>query len=130
MDPRAAALQEQADALKADFERLMAEGPAVAARAREVAVTRKSRDGLVSVTVGPRGELVQLDLDPRIYRRPDSRDLADSIVETVQAAAAEAQEQVVEVLSSVIPRDAVEAHLSGDLDEYTDKLTERMTGGA
>lgn len=130
MDPRAAALQEQADELKADFERLMAEGPAVAARAREVAVTRKSRDGLVSVTVGARGELVQLDLDPRIYRRPDSRDLADSIVETVQAAAAEAQEQVVEVLSSVVPREAVEAHLTGDLDEYTNHLTERMTGRA
>ena len=128
MDPQNAALQAHADELRADFQRLMAEGPAVAARAREVVVTRKSRDGLVSVTVGPRGDLVHLDIDPRVFRRPDSRGLADAIVETVQAAAAEAQEQVVETLSTVIPRDAVEAQLSGDLEGYLGSLTDRMFG--
>jgi DNA-binding protein YbaB len=128
VDPENAALQEHADQLRADFQRLMADGPAVAARARQVVVTRRSRDGLVSVTVGPRGDLVHLDIDPRVYRRPDSRGLADSIVETVQAAAQEAQEQVVETLSTVIPREAVEAQLSGDLEGYLDQMTDRMLG--
>ena len=128
MDPQNAALQAHADELRADFQRLMAEGPAVAARAREVVVTRRSRDGLVSVTVGPRGDLVHLDIDPRVFRRPDSRGLADAIVETVQAAAAEAQERVVETLSTVLPRDAVEAQLSGDLEGYLGQLTDRMLG--
>jgi DNA-binding protein YbaB len=128
VDPENAALQAHADQLRTDFQRLMADGPAVAARARQVVVTRRSRDGLVSVTVGPRGDLVHLDIDPRVFRRPDSRGLADSIVETVQAAAQEAQEQVVETLSTVIPREAVEAQLSGDLEGYLGQMTDRMLG--
>lgn len=128
MDPRNAALQEQADQLRGDFQRMLDEGPEVAARAREISVTKKSRDGLVSVTVGARGDLVHLDLDPRVYRRPDSRALADAIVETVQAAAVEAQEQVVETLSTVLPREAVQAQLDGDVEGYLETLTDRMIG--
>lgn len=128
MDPRNAALQEQADQLRGDFQRMLTEGPEAAARARQITVTRKSRDGLVSVTVGPRGDLVQLDLDPRVYRRPDSRALAETIVETVQAAAVEAQEQVVEALSAALPREAVRAQLDGDIDGYLETMTDRMTG--
>ena len=128
MDPRNAALQEQADQLRGNFQRMLSEGPEAAARAREISVTTKSRDGLVSVTVGPRGDLVQLDLDPRVYRRPDSRALADTIVATVQAAAAEAQDLVVETLSSVLPREAVQAQLDGDVDGYLEQLTDRMIG--
>ena len=128
MDPRNAALQEQAEGLRADFQRMLTEGPEAAARARQITVTRKSRDGLVSVTVGPRGDLVTLDIDPRVFRRPDSRALADTIVETVQAAAAEAEEMVVETMSSVLPREAVEAQLTGDLEGYLDQMTDRMTG--
>ena len=128
MDPRNAALQEQAEGLRADFQRMLTEGPEAAARARQITVTRKSRDGLVSVTVGPRGDLVTLDIDPRVFRRPDSRALADTIVETVQAAAAEAEEMVVETMSSVLPREAVEAQLTGDLEGYLDQMTDRKTG--
>jgi DNA-binding protein YbaB len=128
VDPRNAALQEQAEQLRGDFQRMLTEGPEVAARAKEISVTRKSRDGLVSVTVGPRGDLVQLDLDPRVYRRPDSRALADTIVETVQAAAVEAQELVVETLSTVLPREAVQAQLDGDVEGYLEQMTDRMIG--
>lgn len=128
MDPRNAAAQEQADGLRADFQRMLTEGPQAAARARRITVTRRSRDGLVSVTVGPRGDLVTLDIDPRVFRRPDSRALADTIVETVQAAAAEAEQQVVETMSAVLPREAVEAQLSGDLEGYLEQMTDRMTG--
>lgn len=128
MDPRNAAAQEQADGLRADFQRMLTEGPEAAARARRITVTRRSRDGLVSVTVGPRGELVTLDIDPRVFRRPDSRALADTIVETVQAAAAEAEQQVVETMSAVLPREVVEAQLSGDLEGYLEQMTDRMTG--
>lgn len=128
MDPRNAAAQEQADGLRADFQRMLTEGPEAAARARRITVTCRSRDGLVSVTVGPRGDLVTLDIDPRVFRRPDSRALADTIVETVQAAAAEAEQQVVETMSAVLPREAVEAQLSGDLEGYLEQMTDRMTG--
>lgn len=50
--------------------------------------TSVSPDGLVSATAGGRGELIDLTLHDRVFRRSDSRWLAGTIVATVQAAAA------------------------------------------
>lgn len=63
----------------------------------ELAVTAKSPDGLVSATVGCQGQLVELRLDPRIYRRQDSRHLSTVITQTVQDAGAEAARRVREL---------------------------------
>src|SRR5688500_10147866 len=56
--------------------------------AREV--TAQSDDGYVRAPVGPRGQLVKLVLDPRIYRDGDAGVLAAKITRTVQKAAAQA----------------------------------------
>jgi DNA-binding protein YbaB len=56
---------------------------------RELAAVREtafSPDGLISVTVDARGDLLELALDPRVYRDPDSRGLAAAITETCRAA--------------------------------------------
>jgi DNA-binding protein YbaB len=53
----------------------------------------KSRDGLITATVGPRGQLVKLQLDPRIYRNQDAGALASAITETVHQAAKQAAEK-------------------------------------
>ncbi|SEF37624.1 hypothetical protein SAMN05421837_114185 [Amycolatopsis pretoriensis] len=56
---------------------------------RELAAVREtafSSDGLISVTVDARGDLLELVLDPRVYRDPDSRRLAAAIAETHRAA--------------------------------------------
>ena len=42
----------------------------------EVTGTAWSDDRFVKAVVGPRGQLVELELDPRIYRRPNSTALA------------------------------------------------------
>lgn len=52
--------------------------------------TAESDDGLISATTGVRGQLQSLELDPRIYRKPDSTALAAEITKTVRAAAEEA----------------------------------------
>ncbi|MFG1945202.1 YbaB/EbfC family nucleoid-associated protein [Nonomuraea sp. NPDC048826] len=128
--PDAAAMRAYADELRDMFRRIQDDGMELHARAREVQVTEKSRDGLVSVTVGARGELVRLDLDPRIYRRPDARHLADSITETTRRATARARERVTEIFEPVIPRAEFEAHLDGDVEAAMARLADRMEGRA
>ncbi|MEU4326089.1 YbaB/EbfC family nucleoid-associated protein [Nonomuraea dietziae] len=123
-----AGLQAYADELRATFMRIQDEGAELHAVAKAVQVTEKSRDGLISVTVGSRGELVRLDIDPRVYRRPDARGLADSITETVQRAAAKAQERIIEVFEPLIPSDQMRAHLDGDLEAVLARLADQMDG--
>lgn len=118
----------QSEALQATFERLNAEAPKIHAKARELQITEKSRDGLISVTVGVRGDLIRLDIDPRIYRRPDSRALADTITETVQLAAAKAEERVIEMFAPLIPEEQIKMHIDGDLDGILEHMAQQMTG--
>lgn len=51
-----------------------------------VVETADSDDGLITVTVNARGDLVDLVLNPRVYRTPDSRALAETIARTYRAA--------------------------------------------
>lgn len=126
--PDVAGMRAQAEALQARFERLVAEAPALHAKARAVEVTEKSRDGLISVTVGARGDLIRLDIDPRIYRRPDSRALADTITETIQLATANAQDRVVELFEPLVPPEQMRVHLDGDLDGVLEHMAKQMLG--
>ncbi|MGW0478325.1 YbaB/EbfC family nucleoid-associated protein [Nonomuraea sp. NPDC003214] len=96
--------------------RLQDEGMELHTRAKELRVTEKSPDGLVSVTVGSRGELVGLDLDPRVYRRPDARHLADTIVETTRRAEARLRDSIVEIFAPVVPPEQMRAHIDGDVE--------------
>ena len=124
----AAGLRAYADELRAAFFRMQEEIPALHEKARTLQVTETSPDGLISATVGARGGLVRLDIDPRVYRRPDSRPQADSITATVHRAAAKAQEQVVEIFAPVIPAEHMRAHLDGDLDTVLEQMTARLPG--
>jgi DNA-binding protein YbaB len=49
-------------------------------------MTAVSADDLVEVTVGPRSELLDVTLDPRVLGRPDADALAETIVRTAQEA--------------------------------------------
>jgi DNA-binding protein YbaB len=84
--------------------------------------TVKSPDGYVTATVGPRGKLVRLQLDPRIYRKPDSTALAATITETVQKAAAEAAKKVEAVAAKYAPGVAVGDRLNDDVTERLRRL--------
>jgi DNA-binding protein YbaB len=63
----------------------------------------ESRDGTVSATVGPRGQLVSLTLDPRSSRRVSTEELAESIMDTVNRAAKQAQSRMVSLVSPILP---------------------------
>ncbi|MEV5323260.1 YbaB/EbfC family nucleoid-associated protein [Nonomuraea sp. NPDC052634] len=117
-----------ADELRETFTRLQEQGLELHAKAKAVQVTETSSDGLVSVTVGPRGDLIRLDLDPRIYRRPDARALADTIAATARKAAEAAQQRVMEIFEPVIPAEQFKAHLEGDVEAAMAQLVDGIGG--
>ena len=66
-------------------------------------VTAESDDGYVRATVGPRGQLVKLVLDPRVYREGDAEALASKITATVQRATTKSMEQVQQLVAGYLP---------------------------
>ncbi|MEU1387751.1 MULTISPECIES: YbaB/EbfC family nucleoid-associated protein [unclassified Nonomuraea] len=116
-------LQAYADELRETFMRMQREAADLNARAQTIRITEKSADGLVSATVGVRGELVRLDLDPRLYRRPNARGLADAITDTIHRATAKALDELVELFEPVVPAEQLRAHLEGDLETVLDQLS-------
>lgn len=123
-----AGMRAYAEELESRFKKLTTEGPQLQKRARAVQVTEKSSDGLISATVGVGGELIRLDLDPRIYRHPDSRDLADTITETVKAAGVKAKEQALEIFEPLIPREEMLLHMDGNIEGVLERMSDQMLG--
>lgn len=64
-----------------------------------------SEDGSVTVTVGPRGHLVEIEFDPRIYRRPNTKALAASVLEATQRAADNTAKEVEAIVKEYAPED-------------------------
>lgn len=123
------ALRAQADELIAQFERMRSEYGTLQQKLRAVSATVKSEDGYVSATVGPRGQLIRLELDPRIYRRPNSRELATTITETIQKATAKAMESIEELCRPFVPDAQFQAHMNFDFDGIFRQLDSDLGGG-
>lgn len=70
----------------------------------EIRATACSDDGLVSAVVGGRGELLELDLDQRIFRDQDAATLAEKIVAVVRDAATSAEQDAVEIAKKLMPQ--------------------------
>jgi DNA-binding protein YbaB len=65
-----------------------------------------SDDRLIKAVVGPRGQLLDLEIDPRIYRTPNSKALAASIIATVRAAVENVLREGSEILDENLPKDS------------------------
>lgn len=83
----------------------------------ELAVTVTAADGTVSVTVDGRGQVTEVELDPKIYQRPDTQRLGATITATIQQAVAEVQEQVKELTKPLLPDPDTQALLGIGIDD-------------
>lgn len=126
--PNVAGARALAEEMEGKLKRLMEDVPKLQERARSLQITEKSKDGLITATVGPSGQLIRLDIDPRIYRRPDARALADAIAETIKQAGTKAQEEIVEMFAPHVSREQMEAHLSGDMNAVHEQMRRQMRG--
>jgi DNA-binding protein YbaB len=77
-----------------------------------------SDDRLVKAVVGPRGHLTELEINPRVYRTPNSVELAAKIVATVRRATEDAMEKTRQIITERVPAD-VRLQSMGSLDVDT-----------
>jgi DNA-binding protein YbaB len=80
---------------------------------RAVTGTAWSPDRLIRIVVGPRGQLVELDIDPRVYRNPNSKALAAAILATARLAVEDAAGQVRKIIETAVPSDLRAGRLGG-----------------
>lgn len=89
----------------ADLRKATDDLPDLQKRMLAVTGTAWSSDGMIKAVVGPRGHLMELDIDPRVLRQPNSKALSASILRTVRAAIEDAGRQSQELLSGSLPGD-------------------------
>src|SRR5690348_12674451 len=72
-----------------------------------------SSDRLIRAVVGPRGQLIDLEIDPRVFRNPDSRGLADAILAAVDAAVTDANTKSMSIVDKTMSADLRQGGLLG-----------------
>jgi len=85
-----------------DYPRMRTGLLALRERLADVRETAESDDGLITVTVGARNELLGLELDPRVFRTPDSAALAADILGTTRRAAERVRVRLYELTRSLL----------------------------
>ena len=100
------ALRARFDDVYGQYQRLRSGMDDIQQRLAALQVTAESDDGLIRATVGPRGQLIDLRLDRRIYRDMDAGELGRTIVSTTEKAAAQVAEQVQQMMAGYLPADS------------------------
>jgi DNA-binding protein YbaB len=122
-------LRARADELMAQFDRMRSGVGELQQQLRAVSATVTSPDGLVTVTVGPRGQVTRVELDPRIYRQPNAAQLSTTITETIRSAADQAMAEVERICRPLVPDAQFQAHMDFDLDGIFRQLDADLPGG-
>lgn len=84
----------------------------------ETTSTAESKDGLIQATANGRARLVELVLDPRIYRTQDAEALATDIVDAARRAGEQAQREVVESMRALLPPDVPSELVDPEFDAF------------
>jgi len=100
------ALRARFDDVFGQYQRLRSGLDDLQDRLGEMRVSAESADGLIKATVDPRGQLVDLRLDRRVYRELDPEQLSRAIVETTAKAAGRSTEEVTELMAEYLPADS------------------------
>lgn len=96
-------LRGQLEDLTADYGERLVQLRQLQVQARRVTAVARSRDGLVSVMVGARGQLLGVDLAADVYERRSPQRLAAAVMELAADAAADAANQVRQIMEPVLP---------------------------
>ncbi|MER5419550.1 YbaB/EbfC family nucleoid-associated protein [Streptosporangium roseum] len=69
----------------------------------DLTATAQSDDRMVTVTVGPRGQVQGIELDPRVYRKLSPSELTRSIMEQIGVATGEVSARMQELMTPLVP---------------------------
>ncbi|MGK5679876.1 YbaB/EbfC family nucleoid-associated protein [Actinoplanes sp. URMC 104] len=98
-----------------------------------IRISAVSPDGLVRVTVGPRGELIDVRLGRRATRNMDNEYVSRTIVATVHSASQRAAERVQALMADYLPPDSgalryLRDHNFGSLLGRSDEIVQDVAG--
>jgi len=79
------------------------------ARLETIEAAAEAADGMVQVKVDRHGRLTSLELDPRVYRKLGSEELAEAIMEASKDAQGQVDEQMRAAMRGLAPEGASEA---------------------
>ncbi|MFJ6195295.1 YbaB/EbfC family nucleoid-associated protein [Micromonospora sp. NPDC092111] len=97
------ALRARFDEVYGQYRRLRSGMDELQTKLAELRVTERSDDGQVTATVGPRGELISVELDPAVYQDRDHQALGRKITTTVHRAAAAAAAATQAMVATHLP---------------------------
>ncbi|KAA9158921.1 YbaB/EbfC family nucleoid-associated protein [Amycolatopsis acidicola] len=109
----------QVDELLADYRRSREHLASVQRELAAIKVSASDQDGLITVTVGPRGTLAGLVISPAAYRRYQPAELSEQIMRATGEATVRALKAASEVLAPALPAGTDPQALllgTGDLD--------------
>ncbi|MFD1326067.1 YbaB/EbfC family nucleoid-associated protein [Micromonospora sonneratiae] len=112
-----------------EYERMAEDVRSIQQRMAEIRATADSGDGLISATVGGAGELIELWLDPRIYRAPNSGALAQAITDTIHRAVELSQEEGFAIAAKFLPSGATAETADLRFDPFLHALDRQVAGG-
>ncbi|MFB4271507.1 YbaB/EbfC family nucleoid-associated protein [Nonomuraea sp. GTA35] len=100
--------------LAAEYNRQAAQLREAYGKFSEMTATAESDDRMVTVTVGPRGQVRNIEFDPRVYRRLSPSELSRAIMEQIGAATGEVAERTKELMQPFMPKDLPFEDLYGE----------------
>ncbi|MEV1332865.1 YbaB/EbfC family nucleoid-associated protein [Micromonospora costi] len=100
------ALRQRFDEVYGQYQRLRSGLDELRSTLDELQVTERSADGRVTATVGARGELITVELDPGIYQARDAAALGRTITETIRRATAGAVAATQDLVAGYLPAGA------------------------
>ncbi|MEV0144730.1 MULTISPECIES: YbaB/EbfC family nucleoid-associated protein [unclassified Nonomuraea] len=83
-------------------------------KVRDLTGSAQSEDGMVTVTVGPQGELRAVEFDPRVYRELTPTELAACVVEQAAVAARKVADELRTLAGPLIAEDVPFEDLFGE----------------
>jgi hypothetical protein len=102
---------DQVEALLADYRRTREQLAEVHQALLAIKESVTNPDGLITATVGPQGNLLNLVISDAAYQRYRAAELAQQVVRTTAAAASRAAERANATLRPILPADADPAAL-------------------
>ncbi|WP_319463759.1 YbaB/EbfC family nucleoid-associated protein [Micromonospora sp. RTP1Z1] len=97
------ALRARFDEVYGQYQRLRSGLDELQVKLAELRVTERSDDGQVTATVGARGEVIRVEVDPSVFHDRDARALGRKITTTVHRASAAAVAATQELVAGYLP---------------------------
>lgn len=115
--PDMGALRARLEQLLSQYGQVRSDLSAAQAKIRTVQGHAESADGGIKVTVGPRGALVGLDVDPRTYRKLGPSELTEQILGLTREAVRDVTGQMEAIMRPFLPKQvAYEDIINGNVD--------------